>query len=123
MAIYFTGIKALLEFIACIFSPAEVSQVGIFYLFWMSLFVGINIIWDILSKKTGPFHPKKLKDKTSMAFAASTFCSSLIILLSIFQPSVAKAVGDAVAPLVLVGVIGLLNALGEICPHNISETK
>ncbi len=83
----------------------------------MLAFILINIIWDVLTSKTERFHFKTLANKTDVAYSASTFSSSLIILLSIPQPVVAQTVGDVVAPLVLVGIVGLLHSLGKICPY------
>ena len=100
-----------------IFAPAAPEHIGVFYLFWMSLFISINIIWDIRSKYTESFHISKMSNKTAVVYNAATFCSSFLLLLAVFQPPARVLAGDVFVPLALAGFSGVTQSIGAICPY------
>lgn len=109
--------------LSCAFKPVSFSDLGAYYLFWITLFMMVNIVWDVATPHTDRFHFSFLKSKTTTAYAAATFSNSFIILLSSVQPEVAKIVGDAIAPLVLAGFIGVLHSISDICPYSPEAIK
>lgn len=102
----------------CAFSPNTLVELGIYYFIWMVIFIGINIVWDIYSPRTKSFHFSMLKSKTPTAYAAATFSSSFVVLLSIVNKSVASVVGETYLPLILAGITGVLHSISEICPYS-----
>jgi hypothetical protein len=99
------------------FSPRVAEHIGGFYLLWMTIFIGINIIWDIRSKKTPTFHLSMMPQKTTVVYNAATFCSSILLLLAVFQPAARTLAGDVYVPLALAGFSGLTQSIGAICPY------
>lgn len=104
-----------------IYNPNSADKVSIFYLFWISVYVLIHVVWDIRSKYTRAFHISKLASKTSAAYNAATFASSLLILLSFIQPPLRPIVGDIVTPLILAGLSGVLQSVGALCPYDAKD--
>lgn len=99
------------------FFPSDVNQMTVFYLIWIGLFFSVNTIWDILTDKTPSFHIAMMKDKMDVLYGASTFCSSLLILIGLASPEVGKLSKDTILPLVLAGGAGLLRGLPALCPY------
>lgn len=99
------------------FFPSDVNQMTVFYLIWIGLFFIINTIWDIFTDKTPTFHIAMMKDKMDVLYGASTFCSSLLILIGLVSPEVGKLSKDTILPLVLAGGAGLLRGLPALCPY------
>ena len=102
----------------CAFSPGTVRELSIYYLIWISAFLLINIAWDVFTPNTPRFHFHNLKGKISTLYAATTFSSSFLLLLSLFSAGVTKVVGDTLVPLILAGLTGILYAISELCPYN-----
>lgn len=99
------------------FFPSDVNQMTVFYLIWIGLFFSINTVWDIITDKTPSFHIAMMKDKMDVLYGASTFCSSLLILIGLASPEVGKLSKDTILPLVLAGGAGLLRGLPALCPY------
>jgi hypothetical protein len=105
------------DFLTCVVQPSSSRQLFIFYVAWLSVFLGINLLWDVLSPLTPVFHLHRIRDKVGTLYAASTFCSSLLLLISLFDSGVAKVAGETLLPMIQAGMTGLLHSIGEICPH------
>lgn len=67
------------------------------------MFIAVNVIWDILSPRTGSFHIEKMREKTSTLHNATVFCTSLLMLLTIFEPSVWTLAKETYVPIILAG--------------------
>lgn len=106
------------DLLTCIVQPSSSRQLFIFYVAWISLFFGINLLWDVFSPLTPVFHLHRIRDKVGTLYAASTFCSSLLRLISLFDSDVAKIAGDTLLPMIQAAMTGLLHSVGEICPHD-----
>jgi hypothetical protein len=100
-----------------IFAPADTPHLTAYYLFWIIVFFLIHVIWDVLTKKTPPFHLTMLREKVSVLHHASTFCSSTLVLTSLVSPAVAKVATDTAVPLILAGLSGILQAIPALCPY------
>ncbi|RVU14031.1 hypothetical protein [Methylobacterium oryzihabitans] len=115
------GLGALLGaasvFVKHAFFPSDVNQMTVFYLIWIGLFFIINTVWDIVTDKTPAFHIATMKDKMDVLYGASTFCSSLLILIGLVSPEVGKLSKDTILPLVLAGGAGILRGLPALCPY------
>lgn len=92
-----------------------------FYFVWIAIFLGVNIVWDIQTRRTPKFHLDRLKDKYDVVYNAIAFCSSLLILVSLVSPTVQKLGKDTTVPLILAGFSGLLRALPALCPYKSTE--
>jgi hypothetical protein len=113
------GLSAVVAHV--IFDPDDKYLVAAFYLFWMIAYLAVNIGWDIFTERTPPFHMSNLRNKFGTAHAAAMFASSLLLLIGSVAPHVASAIGETIAPLVLVGVSGLLFALSQLCPYELNS--
>lgn len=87
----------------------------------MLLYGGINLLWDIRTTKTPPFHITKISGKVGVLHNAATFASSLLVMVGLFDERVRQLAGDTVVPLLLAGFSGLLVTLSEICPYKPSK--
>lgn len=101
----------------CAVKPTTLSELTLFYVDWIAIYCGINIVWDIRSEKTAPFHLHNLKDKITVVYNASSMASSVLLLISLFSPQVKALAVDTVVPLLLAGISGVLLGIGEICPY------
>ncbi len=97
--------------------PPDSQHVVIYYLFWLVLFLSINVFWDIRTQKTPPFHLDHLKEKVPVLYDAATFCSSLLIITGMASHSVQALARDTTLPLLLAGFSGLLRSLPVLCPY------
>ncbi len=102
-----------------LFVPTQDSGVGEFYAIWMTLFVGANIVWDIFTPRTEPFHLAHLPEKVDTLFSATTFASSLFLFLTIFQKETLEISGAGKVPIVISGISGLLISLRYLFPYEI----
>ena len=100
--------------------PSDTAKLTIYYLFWMSLFIAINTIWDIWTPKTPKFHIAVMKDKQTVLYDAATFCSSLLIITAIASPTVRQISKDTTLPLLIAGASGLLRTIPALCPYKIT---
>lgn len=98
-------------------APNSTAEVAVFYLFWVLLYLAINIIWDIRSSKTPDFHFAHLSKKTAVAFNAGSSASSMLLIAGLFNPPTMKVAGDTMVPIMLAGLSGVLFGLSELCPH------
>jgi len=94
----------------------------VFYLFWIGLFVTCNVTWDILSKKTPKFHITMLKHKVDILHHAATFCSSLLVVVSVVDEQVKHVATESVIPLIIAGFAGMFGAIPAICPYKFEPT-
>ena len=97
--------------------PSDVAEMSVYYLFWIVFFFAINTTWDVITDKTPKFHIANMKDRMDVLYGASTFCSSLLILIGLVSPTVKQLSKDTVVPLVLAGFAGLLRGLPALCPY------
>ncbi|MEH3118279.1 MAG: hypothetical protein PGN25_12005 [Methylorubrum populi] len=100
-----------------VFLPADVGEMTVYYLIWISIFFFINIFWDIRTSKTPSFHIANMKDKMDVLYGASTFCSSLLILIGLVSPTVKQLAKDTILPLILAGCAGILRGIPSLCPY------
>jgi len=77
----------------------------------------INVVWDVVTRKTPKFHISGLRDKISVLFSAAGFCSNLLLILRIFFPSIGN-LADTPLALVLAGATGMLWTIPAICPYD-----
>jgi hypothetical protein len=101
-----------------LFYPTDVTSLTIYYLAWITLFVLANIVWDIRSDKTPPFHITNLRKKISVVHSAAMFASSLLIVIALLNPSVDKIARDTIVPLILAALAGMLTTLPALCPYS-----
>ena len=97
--------------------PSNLSELVAYYFAWTLLFLAINVIWDVATKRTPPFHLDRFKEKGDVLFSAAAFCSSLLILTSLESDAVQKVARDTTVPLILAGFSGLLRAIPALCPY------
>ena len=90
---------------------------SVYYLIWISIFFCINTIWDIITSKTPKFHIANMKDRMDVLYGASTFCSSLLILMGLVSPTVRQLSKDTIVPLILAGFAGILRGIPALCPY------
>lgn len=98
-------------------APQTTGDLPIFYLFWVLLYLTINIVWDVRSGRTPTFHVSHLSQKTPVAFNAASFASSLLLIVGLCDKDTMKVAGDTFVPILLAGLAGLFFALSEICPY------
>lgn len=99
------------------FYPNDIGQLATYYLVWIVIYLTINTVWDIKSSHTPTFHISHLHRKVQTLYNAATFCSSLLLLIALFNVELRKLIGDALVPLVLAGFSGILIGLSGICPY------
>ena len=102
----------------CAFAPHNRGELATFYSVWFLLYCGIHIGWDACSKRTPKLELHHLKDKTGTLFSASTFCSSLLVVFSVWDTQVRNIATDYVVPFLITGGAGLFFAIGEISPYS-----
>ncbi|MFY0621934.1 MAG: hypothetical protein JXQ89_09585 [Pelagimonas sp.] len=99
------------------FIPTTSEHLVHAYLLWMGLFFVVNVTWDILTKKTPKFHLHRLKDKTTLAMGATSFCSSSLLLGSLLSEKTATVVGATPVPTLIAGTVGILLSITALCPY------
>jgi hypothetical protein len=99
-------------------APTTRGQLTVCYLVWVSLFLTINIVWDIRTPRTPPFHLAGMKDKVPVAYDAATFCSSILIIAALVNESVRALDRDVTIPLVIAAFSGFLRAVPALCPYS-----
>lgn len=102
-----------------LFTPSEASGVAEFYALWITMFLVANVLWDILTPRTEPFHLSHLSEKVDTLFSATTFSSSLYLLLTVFQQQTTTLTGSAKIPLIISAFSGVLVSLKYLCPYEI----
>jgi hypothetical protein len=107
------------EFLKHFYAPANSAELAIFYAVWATLFVVVNVIWDIFTDETPKFHFVHVSEKVEVLFAATTFASSLLLVIGIFDDVILKLAGEAKVPIFLAGASGLLISLRQLCPYQI----
>jgi hypothetical protein len=100
------------------FQPDTAEKLGVYYLLWITVFLTINIAWDFISVETPAFHLHRFREKVGTAYAGSTFCRSLLLLLSLFSADTAKIVGDTMVPIILASFAGVLHSISDLCPYS-----
>jgi hypothetical protein len=50
------------------FTPSDQGQLAVCFLFWVGLFLVVNVGWDIGTPKTPKFHIARMKDKVSVVY-------------------------------------------------------
>lgn len=98
-------------------TPSDTGHLTVYYLFWIVLFVSVNTIWDIRTKKTPTFHLAKLREKADVLHHAATFCSSLLIITALISPAVGHLATETAIPMILAGGSGILRAIPALCPY------
>lgn len=117
----FVGLAA--KTLALLFSPSESSGVAEFYAIWITLFLLVNVGWDILTPRTASFHLSHISEKVDTLFSATTFASSFYLLLTIFQQTQTVLSGSAKVPLVISAFSGVLVSIKYLCPYEIPVRK
>lgn len=104
-----------------IWAPSDVKELMYFYLFWVVLFLFINIVWDIKSNETPDFHFTAIADKVSLLHPASFLCSSLLIIVACIDPTVWKLAEEIKIPILLTGISGILTSAAACCPYKVQN--
>jgi TRAP-type C4-dicarboxylate transport system permease large subunit len=108
---------------ALMFSPTEASGVAEFYAIWITMFLLVNICWDIFTPRTGGFHLSHMSEKVDTLFSATTFASSIYLLLTVFQQEQTVLTGSAKIPLIISAISGALVSIKYLCPYEIPARK
>lgn len=111
---------ALSELLRVFVLPQTTTDIAAFYVVWTCAYMTINIIWDVVSKRTPAFHISALDTKIPTLWNGMTFASSLLLIVSPFDAGVRMLVDAAVAPIILAGFAGLLVSISSICPYRTS---
>ena len=119
---FWVGWEYLSPMFRYLFAPQSATELAIYYLLWISIFLFINITWDIFTPKTETFHISRMKDKISTVHSASFFCSSLLLLLSVVEPPLFALAKDTYVPIILAGASGLLSSSPALCPYEIEAS-
>jgi hypothetical protein len=98
-------------------APSNSAELATYYLFWISVFLGINVIWDVCTSRTPRFHLERLTEKGDVLFSAASFCSSLLIIASFLSSHVQQLSRDTMVPLILAGFSGIIKTVPAICPY------
>ena len=106
-----------------LFFPTDITSLTICYLAWITCFVTVNIVWDVYSDRTPPFHISHLRDKVSVLHSAAAFSSSLLIIISLVNPAVDKIARDTIVPLVLAALAGMFMTLPAVCPYSLNRPE
>jgi hypothetical protein len=109
--------------LALMFSPTESSGVAEFYAIWITIFLLVNICWDILTPRTDGFHLSHLSEKVDTLFSATTFASSIYLLFTVFQQEQTVLSGSAKIPLIISAISGALVSIKYLCPYEIPARK
>jgi hypothetical protein len=102
-----------------VLAPSDVTELMYFYLFWVVLFLFINIVWDIYSSKTPKFHFTEIADKVTLLHPASFLCSSILIIVACIDPTVWKLAEEIKVPILLTGISGILTSAAACCPYKV----
>ncbi len=88
-----------------------------FYFCWMLIFLIVHFVWDWRSSKTPVFCVDRLKDRgVQTVYNASTFATSLLLLLALIHNSVVELLGDTSIPLLIAGFSGIIQSAIAIVP-------
>lgn len=101
--------------------PETSEQLVHCYLFWMLVFFVINILWDIRSPHTPPFHIHRFSEKANLIVGATSFCSSALLLGSVLNKATSIVVGATPVPLLIGAGLGLILSLSSLCPYPAAE--
>jgi hypothetical protein len=102
-----------------LFAPDSGPELSVYYLIWISIFLAVNIVWDIATPKTPPFHFTSLGSKVSTVHNAAFFCSSLLLVIAVIKPDIWNLAKESYIPNILAGVSGILTSLPAICPYKL----
>jgi hypothetical protein len=100
-----------------VIAPSNSAELATYYLIWISLFLGINVVWDAFTSRTPKFHLERLTEKGDVLFSAASFCSSLLIITSFLSSHVQQLSRDTMVPLILAGFSGIIKTIPAICPY------
>ena len=100
-----------------LYAPSSKVELAVFYLAWISLYLGIHIIWDICSKHTPSFRISSLKSKIDVAYSGTTFATSLLLGSALVFPKVFEFVGDVTLPIVIAVISGVLTSVSGLEPR------
>ena len=106
-----------------VLAPTNAVEITVYYLIWVVLFFAVNVLWDIRTDKTPDFHFLRLTTKIDVAHNAVSFCSSLLVIVGLLDREVGKLATDAIAPLLLAGLSGVLKSLPALCPYSMAEIR
>lgn len=106
-----------------ILTPYDTPHLTAYYLIWITFFVLVNSIWDWRSKRTRPFHFLHLKEKSNLLYDGSSFCSSLLVIMSLISVDVQKLSTSITIPLLIAGGSGLLRSIVALCPYKLEDIK
>ncbi len=104
-----------------VLTPTTVDRLTVYYLVWILVFVGINIFWDIRSKKTEPFHISKINNKIDTLYNGAGLASNVLIIIALMDSSVRQLALNTTVPLILAGFSGIFRSLPSLCPYKINN--
>lgn len=97
--------------------PTSEMGVTYFYLVWSTAFFVAHMIYEYKTSHPGEFHISNIKHKIHILFSATTFSSSVLLLLSLLNEKLFLILGDITVPIFLAGMSGILLTTPEICPN------
>jgi hypothetical protein len=109
--------------ISYVLLPIDAGHLAVFYLFWIGIFVCANTFWDIKTPVTRKFHFLHLKEKNNVLYDGASFCSNLIVLLSLVSADVQKLSTNITIPLIIAGISGILRSITGICPYKMEDVE
>jgi len=118
LGVHFSLIDWASTHIHVLYAPNEAQEIPKYYLFWMSLYAGINLIWDYKSSRTANFHIGNLKHKVNVIYNAVTFASSLLLIMGFFDDVTRKLASDTYIPILTASLAGLFITISGLCPYD-----
>ncbi len=100
-----------------LFPPTE-EDLGKFYLFWIGLFLFVNIVLDIISRHTPPFALERLPQKVNVVYAGSTLASSIMLIVYCTGSTLVGCddKGVLMLPIAISSLVGVLSAFSQLTP-------
>jgi hypothetical protein len=101
--------------------PTSTVQLTSCYLVWVIPYAAINIVWDIRSQRTEPFHISKMQSKMPVLHSAAALCSSVLVIGALLSKTIGQLSEETAVPLVLASLSGILQAFSSLCPYEIEK--
>lgn len=102
-----------------LFAPRIKSDLPIYYLIWIGLFVMTNILWDVGTHRTKRFHLIDVSKKLGIVHQGSFFCSSLLLIIAAFNHGVWQMTEESYIPILIAGISGILASIPALCPYKL----
>ena len=103
--------------------PKDQNELTAFYLFWMSLFLVVNVAWDWITPLTRDFHFLHIREKLGVLYDGAAFGSGLLVLLSLVNVEVQRLAVSVTIPLITAGISGMLRSVAGLCPYRMEDVE